>query len=154
MKSKINLSLLFILIFGFFVRLVGLNWDQGQHLHPDERFLTMVLTEISLPAKFSDYLNPQTSPLNPYNHGFDFFVYGSFPLNLVKVIGQIIGQTDYQQIYLVGRIITVCLDTLVILLIFHITPKIFNRRLVWLPLFIPFYFFLFSCLIFLLPILF
>jgi hypothetical protein len=30
-----------LLIAGYF-RTVGLNWDSGQHLHPDERFLTMV----------------------------------------------------------------------------------------------------------------
>ena len=128
MKLKNNLVLFFILIFGFLIRLIGLNWDQGQHLHPDERFLTMVLTDISLPASFSDYINPQISPLNPYNHNFDFFVYGSFPLNFIKVMGQILNQTSYHQIYLVGRIITVCLDTSVIFLVFLIAQKIFNPK--------------------------
>ncbi|MDP7260290.1 MAG: hypothetical protein QF376_05365, partial [Anaerolineales bacterium] len=29
-----------------YLRFVGLNWDEFQHLHPDERFLTMVETGI------------------------------------------------------------------------------------------------------------
>ena len=31
-----------ILIVGALLRLTNLNWDDGTHIHPDERFLTMV----------------------------------------------------------------------------------------------------------------
>ena len=89
MKNKNTFILLIILIIGFCFRLTGINWDQGQHLHPDERFLTMVLADIDIPQNFIQYLNPQTSTLNPYNQGYSFFVYGSFPLNLVKVLGEL-----------------------------------------------------------------
>jgi hypothetical protein len=41
-----------IIIFGFCLRIIGLNWDQGQHLHPDERFLTMVASTIFLTQKY------------------------------------------------------------------------------------------------------
>jgi hypothetical protein len=39
-KRKKLTALAFLAIFalGAFFRLVGLNWDQDQHLHPDERF--------------------------------------------------------------------------------------------------------------------
>ena len=46
MKSKRSWTyealLALILLIGATLRLVALNWDSGQHLHPDERFLTMV----------------------------------------------------------------------------------------------------------------
>ena len=56
-------------------RLYGVNWDQHQHLHPDERFLTMVASAAKVPSSFSDYLDPKTSTLNPYNLGHGFYVY-------------------------------------------------------------------------------
>ena len=34
--------LLAALLIGFWLRFSGLNWDGDEHLHPDERFLTMV----------------------------------------------------------------------------------------------------------------
>ena len=67
------------------VRLYGLNWDQSQHLHPDERFLTMVATDIRLPSSLWQYFDNAKSPLNPYNYPqYQFFVYGTFPLFLTK----------------------------------------------------------------------
>ena len=37
-----DLLLILVLVVGTYFRTVGLNWDANQHLHPDERFLTMV----------------------------------------------------------------------------------------------------------------
>ena len=37
-----DLLLVVILLFGGYFRTIGINWDSNQHLHPDERFLTMV----------------------------------------------------------------------------------------------------------------
>ncbi len=34
--------LILILAAGGYLRFIGLDWDIEQHLHPDERFLTMV----------------------------------------------------------------------------------------------------------------
>ena len=129
MKNNNTFILLIIFIIGFCFRLTGINWDQGQHLHPDERFLTMVLTDIDIPQNFIQYLNPQTSTLNPYNQGYSFFVYGSFPLNLVKVLGELFGLKSYDQIYIVGRFLTILLDTFIILLIYLISTKIFNPKI-------------------------
>ena len=39
-----------ILTFAVAVRVYGLNWDQGHHLHPDERFLAIVSSAIRFPA--------------------------------------------------------------------------------------------------------
>lgn len=123
-KTNLFLSLFFILFFGFNIRFLGLNWDQGQHLHPDERFLSMVISDIKIPQTLKEYLNPQTSSLNPYNNNYNFFVYGSFPITLVKIISQFFKLSDYEHAYLVGRYLTIILDTLVILLVFLVTSKL------------------------------
>lgn len=128
-SMKHYLILLLILVFGFLFRIIGLDWDQGHHLHPDERFLTMVLTDIKLPLSLKDYLNPNISSLNPYNNNYQFFVYGSFPINFVKILGEIFKLNSYDQIYLVGRIVTVILDTLCILLVYLISVKVFNFQI-------------------------
>src|SRR3989344_9344437 len=70
------------------VRFYGLNWDQNQHLHPDERFLTMVAAAAKVPASLPDYLDPAKSSLNPYNLNFGFYVYGTFPITLNKLLTQ------------------------------------------------------------------
>lgn len=129
-NSRRNLFFLsLILLFAFILRFIGLNWDQGQHLHPDERFLTIVLTDIKIPKNFKEYLNPQISPLNPYNHNYNFFVYGPFPLNIVKISSEILGKTDYHEVHLVGRLFTIILDTLVVLFVFLISKNIFNKKI-------------------------
>ena len=38
-----------ILLLGAALRFTGLNWDEHQHLHPDERFLTMVENSLQWP---------------------------------------------------------------------------------------------------------
>ena len=125
-NNSILLSL--ILVLAFFFRIIGLNWDQGQHLHPDERFLTMVLADIKLPPSLKNYLDPNASSLNPYNNNYSFFVYGSFPINFIKIIGEMFKFNSYDQIYLVGRFVTVLLDTSIIFLIYLICTNIFSIK--------------------------
>ncbi len=70
-----------ILLLAFSLRFYGINWDQGHHLHPDERMIIMVVDRIHLPktaAQWQSVLTPE-SPLNP-----KFFAYGSFPIYLLK----------------------------------------------------------------------
>ncbi len=128
MNNKTKIILLVIITLGLTLRLIGLNWDQGQHLHPDERFLTMVLTDIKLPSSLKNYLEPNLSTLNPYNNNYSFFVYGSFPINFIKVLGEIFKLNSYNQIYLVGRWVTIILDSLVIFLVFLITKEITSKK--------------------------
>jgi hypothetical protein len=134
-KRKNIFLLLSILSIALFFRTIGFNWDQGQHLHPDERFLTMVLIKITIPSSFKDYLNPQISTFNPYNNNFPFFVYGSFPLNLVKLAGELLNKTTYEQIHFVGRGLTILSDVLIVLLIYLISKKIFNQKIALLSSF-------------------
>ena len=79
-----NLLFLLILMGAGYFRFIGLNWDQSQHLHPDERFMTMVESALEPVKSFSEYFNTDTSALNPHNRGYSFYVYGDLPVTIVR----------------------------------------------------------------------
>lgn len=121
--------LFLLFITGFLLRIYHLNWDQNYHLHPDERQITMVAENISLPQKlnFSSIFSPE-SPLNP-----KFFAYGSFPIYLLKFSADIFSVfypqiSTYDKINLLGRVISALFDSFTILLIYQITQKLFSSR--------------------------
>ena len=45
------------------------TWDADSHQHPDERFMTIVSSSVSLPKSIGDYFNTARSSLNPYANG-------------------------------------------------------------------------------------
>ncbi|MGC9358563.1 MAG: hypothetical protein ACP5GX_11880, partial [Anaerolineae bacterium] len=81
------LLLLIILVAGW-VRSLDINWDEGTHLHPDERYLTMVASALDLPTNPGEYWNTASSPLNPENRGYAGYVYGTLPLFSARVMGE------------------------------------------------------------------
>jgi hypothetical protein len=107
-----------ILIFGFFIRIISINWDNGIHLHPDERALMMTTSSLH----FFDKLNPH------------MFNYGSLPIYILKGLGQLIDflfNTNYamygQMLYL-GRFLSVLVDIGIIFLIYKISLLVFKKR--------------------------
>jgi len=126
-----------ILIIAFLIRIFGLDWDQGSHIHPDERFLTMVETSLQLPKNIGEYFNTATSPLNPYNTKFSFFVYGTFPVFLTKLIGEISGYNGYGEIHFIGRILSALFDTLTIYFLYLISKKKLIAPLIYTFLVLP-----------------
>src|SRR3989338_8454485 len=98
-RSRIVLAI--IALFGLALRLYGINWDQGMHLHPDERMLIMVAT----PMRFFANLNP------------DFFNYGSLPIYLLVATGQLVefitssDYSSYDGLLVVGRFLSALADT-------------------------------------------
>lgn len=127
MKNKIVFITIFLI--AAFFRMIGLNWDQGQHLHPDERFLTMVATGISWPDSINEYLNTSQSPLNPHNKGFDFYVYGTFPVFLTKFIASLFNADNYNDITLIGRILSSYFDLGTVVLVFLITKDVLKKNI-------------------------
>jgi len=122
MKNKINQIFLFlILIIAFVLRIFGINWDQGQHLHPDERFLTMVISDIKLPQNIFNYFDSQHSPLNPANQNYDFYAYGTLPLLIVRILGNLFSLNSYDYIFLVGRVVSAVFDTGTILILYFLS---------------------------------
>lgn len=127
-KISTAFALLGILCVAFYFRtLVGLNWDEDQHLHPDERFLTMVTEALKVPPSLTDYFNSSTSTLSPYNRNFGFFVYGTLPIFLTKYIATATGLEGYGQVHLVGRVISSLFDLLTLLVVFLLGKRLFNR---------------------------
>ncbi|HVU12809.1 MAG TPA: DUF2298 domain-containing protein, partial [Phototrophicaceae bacterium] len=106
----VGVLLVVIMLIGGYFRLVGLNWDDFTHLHPDERFLTDVAqglgqqlnpsgdpasaaaemktcaAEYPATAGMGPYFDTYCSALNPINansaHGL--YVYGTLPLFITK----------------------------------------------------------------------
>ncbi|MCE5207392.1 MAG: DUF2298 domain-containing protein [Chloroflexi bacterium] len=125
-----DLLLVVILILGGYFRFVGLDWDEDQHLHPDERFLTMVESSISPVKGLGEYFNTDESSLNPHNRGYGFYVYGTLPLFTVRYIAEWIGKTGYSEVYLVGRAVSAVADLITIVLIYMIAQNLYRKRAV------------------------
>jgi len=113
-------------------RLTGIHWDSKSHLHPDERFLTMVATEITLPNSLQSYLDTRTSPANPHNKKFSFYVYGTYPMHIAKFVATVSHQHTYDGITVVGRILSTAVDLVTLLLVFLIASHLSKRQSVGL----------------------
>ena len=107
-----------ILLIAAILRFTGVDWDQGQHLHPDERFLTMVGNAMHLPISLTQYLDPTMSPMNPANINYSFYVYGLFPVICNKLLAIFLGADSYQGFTIQGRMLSAFFDILVVLLVF------------------------------------
>lgn len=111
-------TIIFILLLGLALRVYGINWDQGLHLHPDERQLILVANTVH----FWDQLNP------------NFFNYGSLPIYLVKGVSQfldfILGThlANYDNMLYVGRVLSVLFDTGTTFFIYQISLLIFKKN--------------------------
>ena len=107
MKNKIAFFL--IILSAFFIRICNINWDQGFHLHPDERMLIMVADRIN----FFKNLNP------------NFFNYGSLPIYLLKIISP---NGNYDSLLIAGRILSVTFDLLTIFFVYKIARVLFKDK--------------------------
>ena len=123
-----SLILLFILAVGAYLRYRGIDWDEGTHLHPDERFLTLVESAIQPVDSLAEYFNTESSTLNPNNVGHTFFVYGTLPIFIIRLLAEWLGRADYGQIYLIGRAASATFDLVSILLVYWIGRRLYDRR--------------------------
>ena len=114
-----------ILALALGLRLYNLDWDHGHHLHPDERFISLVDSGTKWPS-FGAYFDTQHSPLNP-NQGASYS-YGTFPLFLGKAVADATGHSGFDDSYLVGRTLTALFDTGTVLLVFAIGSLLWSRR--------------------------
>ncbi len=54
-----------VVLAGAALRLYDVNWDQFQHVHPDERFIVWVADTIAWPGSLTIALDPARSTINP-----------------------------------------------------------------------------------------
>jgi len=136
-----------LVILSLLLRLTGLNWDAGQHLHPDERQITFVVNKLALvwPPDLSLLLSAKESPLDPH-----FFSYGSLPLYFLAFVGATVSRigwllnilvghgprpglaflrdaADYTEINLVGRILSSLFDTGTVVLLYVLGTRLYGR---------------------------
>ena len=117
-----------IIMAGAYFRFTGIDWDDSEHLHPDERFMTMVETAISPVESIANYFDTAASSLNPNNNGFGFYVYGTAPLFVVRYVAEWLGQTGYDQVHIVGRALSAFFDLLTILLVYLIAQSLYGKN--------------------------
>lgn len=110
-------GLILIFVFSLFLRLLGNDWDQGTHLHPDERMLILVTGKIDF----------------PHNLDPDFFNYGSLPIYVLAFSAEaldIIFHTHfdtYDGLLILGRSIATFLDLGTVILVWFIARKLFSN---------------------------
>ncbi|HVE66414.1 MAG TPA: glycosyltransferase family 39 protein, partial [Thermoanaerobaculia bacterium] len=117
-----------VLAAGALLRLIGLNWDSGYHLHPDERFISMVEERIEFPTSLAGYFDSAGSPLNPYNREFGSFVYGTLPMFVTKVTAKAIGKDGYGGAHLVGRTLSSIADLFSVWLVYLLARRFSRDR--------------------------
>ncbi|MEZ4505772.1 MAG: DUF2298 domain-containing protein [Thermomicrobiales bacterium] len=122
-------ALIGIMLLAALLRFTGQNWDEGQNLHPDERFITMVATGLQWPSGPGEYFDTATNPLNPYNlEGTPTFIYGTFPLYAAKLWGDISGHNVYGDFHLASRSVSAFFDLLTVFFLFLIGRRLFNEK--------------------------
>ncbi len=146
--TLVVVALAAILLLGAYFRFVGINWDSDSHLHPDERFLTMVGSAISGVDSPLDYLRTSTSSLNPYNFDYSLFVYGNFPMTATRYVAEWAtavcnaaagragalpswcshSYSGYDGIQLVGRFLSGLVDLISVFFTFLIARRLYDWR--------------------------
>ncbi len=117
-----------VLLVGLFLRFNGLDWGQGQFLHPDERFLVWVTADLKPVHSLAEYFDTAASTLNPHNVGHRFFVYGTLPVLLTRYLSEwVYSGSGWEQVLAVGRSLSAFFDLLTVLLVFLIGERLWGK---------------------------
>jgi YYY domain-containing protein len=111
------------------------TWDGNSHQHPDERFMTIVASSVSMPGSLGEYFNTPRSSLNPYANGQSNYAYGQLPLTLTRAVAEMlpgcdgcIPFTSYDRVYQVGRALSALSDLFTILFAWLLARRVFGVR--------------------------
>ncbi len=101
-----------------------------------------------MPTSLGQFFDSTKSPTNPYNYpDYQFFVYGTLPLFLVKVVAQVVNSlnqtahiwslsgsiapidlTDYSGVHFVGRALSALFDLGSVWLIYMVGRRLYGQR--------------------------
>ena len=142
-----DLLFILVLLLAGYLRFAGSDWGEGYHQHPDELFLTGVLGSLNAHAcnipdvsvsvcpadqqrwmTIGEYLNTAASTLNPYNRGYSFFVYGNFPMTVIRVAAEATGVVDAGDLKFFARQMSALTDLLAIFVLYLIVSALYGRR--------------------------
>ncbi len=142
-----DLLFILVLLLAGYLRFAGSDWGEGYHQHPDELFLSGVLGALdahacdleNVPVNLCpedqqrwinplEYFDTAKSPLNPYNRGYSFFVYGNLPMTLLRVTSEAFGMDDLGTQKLFARQMSALVDLLTIFVLYLIVSNLYGRR--------------------------
>jgi YYY domain-containing protein len=111
---------LLIFVFALAVRLIGLDWDQHHHFHPDERAIADHVGRLSLAWRNLE--------LNPH-----WFNYGTFPLYIFRAVADALGVffpdlLKYDNLLLVCRAVIGVAGALTVLVLMRLGTRLYNAR--------------------------
>jgi YYY domain-containing protein len=131
-----------LLLIGAYFRFIGLNWDDGKLLHPDELHVTDVITNRIHAPDLGLLFDPDRSPLNPRSVDPRAlqpesnvaprprqFAYGSLPLFATDFVAWLWGKVttenwnEFWSIFRVGRALTAFVDLMTILLAYGLARR-------------------------------
>ncbi len=100
-----------LMLLGLALRLYGLNWDQSNNFHPDERQILFQVLKIAWPTSFMQFRDPLNSPLNPH-----FFAYGTLPIYLLALVSHVLIHffptlSSFANMTLIGRVLSALFDS-------------------------------------------
>jgi YYY domain-containing protein len=155
-RSWVELALAVVLLSAAALRLHNVNWDDLQHVHPDERWISMVASDIAWPESFKDILDSRKSTLNPLwiprDNTRRNYAYGHLPLYLLVFVANLVTRfaplarylsaypdlaeavsdlalmADYSHINLVGRVLSAFADLGIIYLVFLLGKHVYDKR--------------------------
>ncbi len=111
------------------------TWDGDTHQHPDERFMTIVASSVSIPASIGEYFNTAHSSLNPYANGQSNYAYGQLPLTLTRAVAEALPvcsgctpYTSYDRVDQVGRALSALSDLGTIIFAWLLARRVFGVR--------------------------
>ncbi|MGH9366433.1 MAG: glycosyltransferase family 39 protein, partial [Thermoanaerobaculia bacterium] len=88
----------------------------------------MVEENLRLPRSLAAYLDSKRSELNPYNRGYNSFVYGTLPMFAAKILAAAVGRDGYDGTYLVGRGLSAIFDLLTVWLVYRLARRFAGRQ--------------------------
>ncbi|HIO64958.1 MAG TPA: phospholipid carrier-dependent glycosyltransferase, partial [Dehalococcoidia bacterium] len=125
------IGLLIVVALALFLRMYGLNWDEGFSWtpHPDERAILSKVESISPPTlgEIDVLFDAEESPWNPR-----WFPYGSFPLYLLKGVELLYelvpGSDDLSDLRITGRVISGLVDVATVVAVFGLGRMLYSRK--------------------------